>query len=231
MFDNVFRIGIRNFNHHAGCQKCVVRGIFSHGTMSFQSTHDALRTDDGFRSRADAVHHSKYSIIEELIDFDVVRCFPIADPLHLLHIGVMKKMMSRWLNGTKSYKKTISKKKITEFDDLLRSANLNKPSEINRPIRLTKDFSRFKATEHRSILLYVGMTVLKDFISIEEYENFLCLCCAIKLSSVDKYLNGRIDLINNLLHEYMNLLNAMHNCMETIPLPVTYTIFAMFRPI
>lgn len=195
--------GIRSFNHHAGCQKCSVRGNFSRGVMSFQSTTATLRTDDGFRSRADSEHHIKYSIIEELTDFDVIWNFPISDPLHLLHIGVMKKMLNRWLNGTKFYKKAIPKKKIKEFDDLFEVANLNKPSEINRPIRATKYFARWKATEHRTILLYVGLTILKDFIPLGEYKMFLCLCCAIKLSSVDTYLNGRIDLIDHLLNEFI----------------------------
>lgn len=202
--------GIRSFNHHAGCQKCVVRGCFSNGVMFFESRTAELRTDGNFRSREDPAHHLKYSKIEELTEFDLVRGFPISDPLHLLHIGVMKRMMSRWLYGTKSFKKTISKNKIKELDDLLSAANVNKPTELNRPIRKTIDFARWKATEHRAMLLYVGITILKDLITAEEYEMFLNLCCAIKLASVDKYLNGRIELINHLLNDFIQMYTKIY---------------------
>lgn len=201
----MFLVGIRNFNHHAGCQKCDARGNFNRGAMSFPSKIATIRTDDSFRLRMDPDHHLKHSIIEELIDFDVIVDFPICDTLHLFHIGITKRMLNRWLNGTKSYKKVFKKSKLSDFNDLLSSANQFKPKEINRPIRLTKDFPRWKATEHRTMLLYVGIVVLKDFIPPEEYGIFLCLCCAMKLASVDKYLkvNGRINLIRDLLAEFV----------------------------
>lgn len=173
--------------------------------MSFPKLNAVLRTDDSFRSRMDPQHHSKYSIIEELSNFDVVWDFPISDPLHLLHIGITKRMLNRWINGTKSYKKLLTKQKFSQFDNLLTSANQNKPSEINRPIRNVKDFARWKATEHKTILSYVGIVILKDFIPDKEYELFLNLCCAIKLASVDSYLhvNNRINLIHELLINFI----------------------------
>lgn len=198
-------LGVRNFNHHAGCQKCDTRGNFSHGTMSFPSKIAGLRTDSSFRTRLDPDHHIKYSIIEELIGFDCVLDFPISDPLHLFHIGVSKKMLNRWLNGTKTYKKLITKLKLSEIDNLLRLANQCKPTEINRPIRITKDFPRWKATEHRTILLYAGIVILKDLIPVKDYELFLLLSCAMKLASVEKYfnVNNRIILIENLLKDFV----------------------------
>lgn len=169
--------------------------------MCFPTINAELRTDGDFRARMDPHHHIKYSKIEELKNFDVITGFPISDPLHLLHIGIMKRMLHRWLNGTNTHKKTFTKQELSKFDNLLTYANKNKPSEINRPIRNVRDFPRWKATEHRTILLYAGMTILKDFITSKEYEMFLRLSCAIKLASVDIYLNvsGRIKLIEELL--------------------------------
>lgn len=114
-------------------------------------------------------------------------------------------MSNRWLNGTKTYKKIFTKEKLLQFDELLLAVNLNKPTEINRPIRMTKDFSRWKATEHRTFLLYAGIVILKDFIPHQEYELFLCLAIAVKLSSVNSYIKGtdRISLINELLGNFV----------------------------
>lgn len=197
----MYIVGIRNFNHHAGCQKCIARGICQNRVMCFPTKNAILRTDDDFRARTDPIHHIKYSKIEEINNFDVISGFPISDPLHLLHIGVMKRMSNRWINGTKTHKKTFTKQGLLQFDNLLTHANQNRPSEINRPIRSVKDFPRWKATEHRTILLYVGMTILKDFITPDEYQMFLKLCCANLIASVDKYLKvyGRINFIEELL--------------------------------
>lgn len=194
-------LGIRNFNHTAGCQRCVVRGQCLNRTMSYPILNAALRTDDDFRSKKDSVHHVKYSVIEELLNFDVILDFPISDPLHLLHIGIMKRMLDRWIYGTKTYKRIFTNRILPQFDNLLTSANQNKPSEINRPIRNIKDFKRWKGTEHKTILMYVGIVILKDFIPSREYKMFLYLCCAVKLASVYSYPieNDQINLINDLL--------------------------------
>lgn len=173
--------------------------------MSFPPTRAILRTDDNFRLRLDPDHHIKYSIIEELIDFDCVLDFPICDTLHLFHIGINKRMFKRWLDGTKTYKKVFIKSKLQKFDYILASANQCKPTEINRAIRTTKEFARWKATEHRTMLTYVGIVILKDFIPADEYEMFLYLSCAFKLASVDRYLNvdDRINLIEILLDKFV----------------------------
>ncbi|XP_031639559.1 uncharacterized protein LOC116351578, partial [Contarinia nasturtii] len=105
----VFLKGVRNFNHHAGCQRCITRGKSIRNTMSFPILNSPLRTDADFRSRSDPAHHLKYSVIEEILNFDLIFDMPLSDPLHLLDIGVMK-------------------------HDLLRAANENKPTEINRPV-------------------------------------------------------------------------------------------------
>lgn len=96
-----------------------------------------MRTDENFRSRVDPNHHIKYSIVEEISNFDVICDFITSDSLHLIDIGVMKRMSSRWIYGTKSYRKIFTNRNIAQFDGLLRIANQNKPSEINRPVRET----------------------------------------------------------------------------------------------
>lgn len=50
----------------------------------------ALRTNESFRNRLNPQHHKSYSIME-MLEIDMIKDFPIADPLHLLELGLMKR--------------------------------------------------------------------------------------------------------------------------------------------
>lgn len=68
--------------------------------MSFPYIDAPKRTDESFRERSDPAHHKESTPFEEL-NIDMITSFPIADDLHLLHLGVTKKCMMRWINGEK----------------------------------------------------------------------------------------------------------------------------------
>ena len=63
--------------------------------MSFPRTNAPLRTNSTFRNRKDPDHHNCTSPLEQL-PINMVLCFPIADALHLLDLGVMKKLLTSW---------------------------------------------------------------------------------------------------------------------------------------
>lgn len=46
---------------------------------------------------------------------------------------------------------------------------------------------KWKGSEYRNFLLYVGMVVLNNFLKQEEYQHFLKLCCAVTICSSDIY--------------------------------------------
>lgn len=202
----MYILGIRSFNHHAGCQKCVARGKSIRRTMAFPVKKSASRTDKDFREKNDQAHHIKTSVIEQINNLDLILDFPVSDPLHLLDIGVMKRCLTRWLIGTKnSYRKIFINEKLIQFDNLLRIANANRPIEIHRSIRRANTILRWKATEFRTMLLYVGLTVFKEVIPVQEYEMFVNLCCAVKLCSADfdMELDDRVEAIEVLLDKYV----------------------------
>lgn len=80
-------IGIVNFNHRYGCQKCIVEGEYSNHTMSFVNLDAVRRTDTMFRGREHPEHHHRDSVLEEL-DIDMIKSFSIADTLHLFELGI-----------------------------------------------------------------------------------------------------------------------------------------------
>ncbi|XP_062537702.1 uncharacterized protein LOC134206033 [Armigeres subalbatus] len=85
--------GVANFNAKNGCLKCTINGEYSHisRTVVFPSLHCSLRTDELFRQKAYGNHHSSQDTpLLRIPGLDMIQDFVVADPLHLLELGVMK---------------------------------------------------------------------------------------------------------------------------------------------
>lgn len=65
--------------------------------MTFPENNASLRTNEAFRLRLDENYHIHTSPLEEL-DFDMVKQVPL-EYLHLVLLGVTKKMFRMWLSG------------------------------------------------------------------------------------------------------------------------------------
>lgn len=170
--------------------------------MTFPRTDYPLRTDQSFRERIQSEHHAVKSPLEEL-PIDMVADFPTSDPLHLLELGVMKKCLVRWI-------RSFSNNDLEKVNQMLESANKDRPTEIHRSIRSLKYLCNWKGSEFRTILLYVGIVALKDCLRKEEYDHFVMLSCATTICSTDhfrKYVlrreNNALSLVDNLLLDYI----------------------------
>ena len=78
-----------------GCPKCTVEGDYL-GRMSFPEVDAPLRSNESFRGRHQSEHHLGYSPLEDILDFDIVQQIPL-DYMHLVCLGVVKKMINLWL--------------------------------------------------------------------------------------------------------------------------------------
>lgn len=160
---------------HSGynsCTKCYIEGHYINSVCFPETANLKLRSDLDFRSKIQPEHHTGTSILEEIPNLDMIRCFPL-DYMHLICLGVVKKLISFWCAGKPENK--LSYSNILEISDLLDKQIKNIPSEFNRKPRPLAEFKRWKATEFRQFLLYTGPLVLKNIISFDKYINFLCL--------------------------------------------------------
>lgn len=136
-------------------------------------------------------HHSKKDMKSPLEDLpiDMIFSFPSSNPLHLLEMGVMKKCFIRWIVGFKKNDNTFKWSQATtkKVSQILKSLNRQIPSDIHRALRSLDQVKYFKGTEFRTLLLYVGMVVLKDVLSENEYLLFLTLCCAARICYSNEY--------------------------------------------
>lgn len=169
--------------------------------MSFPRTDDVLRTDTSFRNKFQSSHHREYSILEEL-PIDMINDFVVSDPLHLLELGVMRRKMDIWINGSKHFDFKWKKAEIEQLNRMLQFINGEMPTEIHRAVRSIDVIKFWKGLEFRTFLLYVGIVVLKDMLRSEEYEHFLYLFCAVSICSTEAY-KDYLGLAENLFIDYI----------------------------
>nr|CAI5841914.1 unnamed protein product [Callosobruchus analis] len=165
-----------NFNSQHRCQKCTIVGEYSHVTHSnyYPNKVFAKRTDESFRLKEDEYHHKTDSVILKL-PINMIDCFPVADSLHLIDLGVMKRLLTGWRDG--SFKNKTLKWPATVTEGVTKNLlEIKLPKELHRAIRGLDSLSHWKGLEYRNSLLYNGATILKDALVPHVYEHFLGYC-------------------------------------------------------
>nr|CAI5858644.1 unnamed protein product [Callosobruchus analis] len=117
----------------------------------------------------------------------MVTCFPI-DYMHAVCLGVTRKLLNTWLSGKLSVR--LCSGIVNTTSEHLLSFNKCIPSEINRKPRSLAELRRWKATEFRTFLLYIGPVVLQGVIDTAVYEHFLLLHVAISILISAKHIEN-----------------------------------------
>ena len=77
-----------------GCESCDQRGEKNFG-MTFPSMNSTLRDNSSFRRQASKPHHQGKSPFTKILSLDMINGFPL-DYMHLVCLGVMKKLLLLW---------------------------------------------------------------------------------------------------------------------------------------
>ncbi|XP_076684082.1 uncharacterized protein LOC143377055, partial [Andrena cerasifolii] len=210
---------------HAGyssCTKCHIVGKNIDKRTCFPETENiSLRTDVDFRSKTDPDHHSGTLIIEKIPGIHMINSFPL-DYMHLICLGVVKKLVSLWCCGKRRTK--ISQLSQNNISLTLINLSTSMPREFMRKPRSLDVLKRWKATEFRQFLLYTGPVVLLNNITPDRYLNFLTLYAAFVILSHRKYfdhLDYAIELLEYFvetfksLYEPKHVSHNVHNLLET----------------
>ena len=172
---------IKSHSGYSSCERCQQHGNYE-GTVTFPELDAEKRTDSNFASMEDNDHHRSQSPLLAL-NIGLVSQF-VLDPMHLLYLGVMRKLLSLWLKRPlptrigSQCKEQISAQ-LEEFANYM-------PCEFNRKPRSLNDVDRYKATEFRAFLLYTGPVCLQKYIDENVYKNFLLLSVSTFLLSVPR---------------------------------------------
>lgn len=192
---------------YSSCSKCYTEGEYIENRVCFPDHKNInLRTDFDFRSQKQKNHHTGTSIIQNIPHINMISSFPL-DYMHLVCLGVVKKLLLLWCCGKPSTK--ISYQKISNISDLLVRISICIPKEFNRKPRSLNELKRWKATEFRQFLFYTGPLVLKNNISNDRYLNFISLHVAMIILSNERHFK-HIGYASKLLHYFVMTFKTLY---------------------
>ncbi|XP_032786347.2 uncharacterized protein LOC116923900 [Daphnia magna] len=202
-----------------GCARCI----------GFGRNLGQLRTNDSFREKQCVLHHHCRSILENLHYLDMVKDVPL-DPMHLLDLGVMKKILA-FIFGTDRKKRnvphvTLHHRTVDQIDSFITETIRKFISRIEfaRQPRSSKELPRWKASEFRTFLHYFGVVIFRKFLSPEFYHHFLLLHVAVKLLSYEPWSVTDNAFANALLSRFVTQSQALYS-----NLFMSYNIHALFH--
>jgi len=200
-----FLLNVRAHNAYFGCSTCTQEGEYIQHRMTFPELNAPLRTNESFRNKVHEEYHKGDSPLE-FLPIDIVNDVCL-DYMHLLCIGITKRLIQLWVKGRKDIR-------LTEEDKINVSKNILAlrpyvPLEFSRKPRVLEDIDFWKATELRFFLLYSGQVVLKGKLKKSLYTHFMLLVSGAKLliSNVTCQTHNELaeTLFKNFISQYSTL--------------------------
>lgn len=180
IFDTVAKAMVLNVKGHSGyfsCSKCTEEGVKIGGRMTFPDCNAPLRTDDSFNQLSQEDHHHGSTILSKLKSFKPVTNV-VLDYMHLVLLGVLRTLMFMWIAGPKKVRQ--GGQVLAQISQHMESLSEWVPCEFVRKPRSLTFVKRFKATEWRMLLFYVGVIVLSH-LPQHLYQHFLVLHVAMTI--------------------------------------------------
>lgn len=176
-----FVMGINGHGGFYSCTKCNVKGETMENKRVFEDLNCEKRTSIDFLNKTDKQYQTGQTPLTEIPGINFVDTF-VLDYMHLVCLGVMRRLLFIWNSGIKSSKKSrLSKGGRDLISNKLLDFKSSVPSEFARKPRDMKLILRWKATELRTFILYLGPVALKGVLDTDKYINFLSLHTAMTI--------------------------------------------------
>jgi len=157
-----FVLCVKGHSGYHSCTKCQIEGEYIGNRICFPQVDAPLRTDEDFFRKIDENYH-KPDITCSLLKvphFQPVTNVPL-DYMHLVCLGIMRKLINLWLDGELRYR--LSSRAVKEISTrLITQLKPSIPVEFARKPRAMNCVKMWKATEYRLILLYTGPLAFKS---------------------------------------------------------------------
>lgn len=169
---------LNHFSHTSSnpCSKCKVLSIRCNNQMVFMDTNHGLRTDEEYVQLSDEDHHKGPSPLARL-PIGLVSQVPV-EYMHLVCIGVAKKLLTAWVTGKYGKKMKLSGRNQDIISKRLVHIAQYCPREFARKPRLLAEYKDYKATEGRQFLLYTGPVALQGIMEkqalLSAFFTFTC---------------------------------------------------------
>lgn len=222
-----FVLATKSHTGYFGCNKCLQKGKYLRGKMTFPKLNATLRTNESFILQLQQEHHKGITPLEK-IGIGLVSNVPL-DYMHLVCLGVMKTLLMFWIGKKGRNSIRLHDSNIKEISKTMRIFRKYVSQDFCRLPRPIEDVDKWKATEFRQFLLYTGPIALKGKLPKVQYKHFLCLHVSIRIlcSSKCVSLNGYAkSLIKYFIIKYKeiygkeyityNVHNLLHLCDDVL---------------
>ena len=186
-----FLKSIVSHNGYDSCERCIIHGAHINHRHVFLGSGYTLRNDREFNLYSYKEHQKTLCTLAKY-NIPCVSSF-VLDIMHLVYLGVTKRILIFFNKGQKSCR--ISEVQKAIISEKLRELSGKLPSEFARQPRGINEFKRWKATEFKNFLLYTGMVVLKNVVSQEIYIHFLSLSVATSIMINNDFLSDHKLLV------------------------------------
>lgn len=201
-----FLVKIKGHTGYFSCTKCTQEGEFLNGRICFpETTNIILRTDEAFLRHEYEDFHQGQSILLQIPNFKQPITRLCLDYMHLICIGVLKKIIKLWLEG----KPDCSFVRLPHAKILLLTAKL-----LSIRHHITNDFARkpqnieflskWKATELRQFLLYTCPVIIKDILHPQVVDHIMTLHVAVRILCNKSLLQKYSDYAQALLQHFID---------------------------
>jgi hypothetical protein len=201
------RADLKNTNGHNdyySCERCTQKGNHA-GHVVLDQSQVILRTEDDFLQKLQEKHHrpnTEMSLLMTTLNIDPIAAFPL-DYMHLVCLGVMKRLMQRWKGSRRKEKKVhLDCECQSNLNNAIKELSMYIPSEFSRRMDGgIQTIAHWKAVEFRFFLLYAGVVILSDdkLFSRSLYFHFLKLCVAMRMLLMENQKKKTMMQCNQLL--------------------------------
>lgn len=210
-----FILYLKGHTGYNSCPKCCISGKYevskpkrkgkkAKGRVCFPGIGPfTLKTDEGFLlNKYNELEPGNETILKRIPNFGCVSSVTL-DYMHLILLGVMKKLLRLWIMGPLSTR--LSASKIDQISKKLLTLRHSITKEFTRKPRPLSHLCFWKATEFRTFLLYTGPLVLKNILPKEQYDNFILLHSAVTIliSKLHMKSINNIDCAHEMLEQFV----------------------------
>ncbi|XP_049527324.1 LOW QUALITY PROTEIN: uncharacterized protein LOC125947055 [Dermacentor silvarum] len=188
------------------CERCNQKGQHLENRVTFPRLHAAARMNASFRSQENKHHHSGVSPFLSL-DVDMIAFFP-SEYMHLVCLGVMRRLLRNWV--CQGHSNRLSRLYRNQLNESLREASKAFPTCFQRKPRGTEELDRWKATEFRTFLLYVGPVVLKPLLPASQYKHFVMFHVAVRILASPQHYREYNVFAKDLLRYFVQELSELY---------------------
>lgn len=218
-----FILNVKAFSGYSSCTKCCVEGDFRKNRVCFLEINARKRTDEEFVNQTDDRYHLGRSILADIPNLGLVTNV-VLDYLHVICLGVMRKMLHDTVNGELQIR--LPNIKVQHVSHHLIQRRPSICIEFVRKPRSLNYLAQWKGTEFRQFLLYTDPVVLRSILSPSLYYHFVSLSVAVTImccpSLSKQYLNYAQQLLNYFVESFKILYGEhkiSHNVHNLIHMP------------